>query len=91
MLRSMYSGISGMKNFQTKLDVIGNNIANVSTAGFKKGRVTFQDMMSQTTTAAQGATANRGELTLHKLDLVHSWVRLIISRLKGSVKQLTFH
>lgn len=55
MLRSMYSGISGMKNFQTKLDVIGNNIANVSTAGFKKGRVTFQDMMSQTTTAAQGA------------------------------------
>lgn len=54
MLRSMYAGISGMKNFQTKLDVIGNNIANVSTTGFKKGRVTFQDMMAQTTTAAQG-------------------------------------
>lgn len=54
MLRSMYAGISGMKNFQTKLDVIGNNIANVSTVGFKKGRVTFQDMMAQTTTAAQG-------------------------------------
>lgn len=56
MLRSMYAGISGMQNFQTKLDVIGNNIANVNTAGFKKGRVTFQDMMSQTTTGAQGAT-----------------------------------
>lgn len=55
MLRSMYSGISGMKNFQTKLDVIGNNIANVSTTGFKKGRVTFQDMMAQTTNSAQGA------------------------------------
>jgi flagellar hook protein FlgE len=56
MLRSMYAGISGMKNFQTKLDVIGNNIANVNTAGFKKGRVTFQDMMSQMTSGAQGPT-----------------------------------
>jgi|SRR5690625_3330021 len=60
MLRSMYAGISGMKNFQTKLDVIGNNIANVNTAGFKKGRVTFQDMMSQTTSGAQGSTDTRG-------------------------------
>ena len=60
MLRSMYSGISGMKGFQTKLDVIGNNIANVNTTGFKKGRVTFQDMMSQTTRGAQGATGGRG-------------------------------
>ncbi|MDY0405879.1 flagellar basal body rod protein FlgG [Virgibacillus sp. 179-BFC.A HS] len=55
MLRSMYSGISGMKGFQRKLDVIGNNIANVNTTGFKKGRVTFQDMMSQTSAAASGA------------------------------------
>lgn len=55
MLRSMYSGISGMKNFQTKLDVIGNNIANVNTFGFKKGRVTFKDMMSQTISGATGS------------------------------------
>lgn len=60
MLRSLYSGISGMKNFQTKLDVIGNNIANVNTAGFKKGRVTFQDMLSQTNSVAQGSTGGRG-------------------------------
>jgi flagellar hook protein FlgE len=53
----MYSGISGMKNFQTKLDVIGNNIANVNTYGFKKGRVTFKDMVSQT---ISGATADNG-------------------------------
>jgi flagellar hook protein FlgE len=52
MLRSMYSGISGMKNFQTKLDVIGNNIANVNTFGFKKGRVTFQDLVSQSISGA---------------------------------------
>lgn len=60
MLRSMYAGISGMKGFQTKLDVIGNNIANVNTSGFKRGRVTFQDMMSQMTSGAQAATDTRG-------------------------------
>ncbi|QKY69038.1 flagellar basal body rod protein FlgG [Lentibacillus sp. CBA3610] len=60
MLRSMYAGISGMKGFQTKLDVVGNNIANVNTNGFKKGRVTFQDLLSQTTTGASGPTDNRG-------------------------------
>jgi len=56
----MYAGISGMKNFQTKLDVVGNNIANVNTTGFKKGRVTFQDMMSQTMSNASGPTEIRG-------------------------------
>ncbi|MBN3526197.1 flagellar basal body rod protein FlgG [Paenibacillus apiarius] len=48
MIRSMYSGVSGMRGFQTKLDVIGNNIANVNTIGFKQGRVMFKDIMSQT-------------------------------------------
>jgi flagellar hook protein FlgE len=47
MLRSMYSGVSGMRGFQTKLDVIGNNIANVNTVGFKAGRVMFKDILSQ--------------------------------------------
>src|SRR5690625_515457 len=69
MLRSMYAGISGMKNFQTKLDVIGNNIANVNTSGFKKGRVTFQDMMSQTTSGAQGPTATRGGVNPYQVGL----------------------
>ena len=60
MLRSMYSGISGMKNFQTKLDVIGNNISNVNTFGFKKGRVTFKDTMNQMVAGASAASADRG-------------------------------
>ncbi|AQU77995.1 flagellar basal body rod protein FlgG [Planococcus faecalis] len=47
MLRSMYSGVSGMKNFQTKLDVIGNNISNVNTVGYKKSTINFQDLLSQ--------------------------------------------
>ncbi|CAH0346184.1 flagellar basal body rod protein FlgG [Bacillus sp. CECT 9360] len=57
MLRSMYSGISGMKNFQTKLDVIGNNIANVNTYGFKKGRVVFKDLISQDLAGASAPNA----------------------------------
>ena len=58
MLRSMYSGISGLKNFQTKLDVVGNNIANVNTFGYKKGRVTFKDLVSQSGGSSSGAGGN---------------------------------
>lgn len=47
MLRSLYSGVSGMKNLQNELDVVANNIANVNTIGFKSSRVNFQDIMSQ--------------------------------------------
>ncbi|KOP29650.1 flagellar basal body rod protein FlgG [Exiguobacterium acetylicum] len=60
MLRSMYSGISGLKNFQTKLDVVGNNIANVNTFGYKKGRVTFKDLVNQSVGSASGAGGNVG-------------------------------
>jgi flagellar hook protein FlgE len=56
----MYSGISGMKNFQTKLDVIGNNIANVNTFGYKKGRITFKDTMNQMISGASTAQNGRG-------------------------------
>lgn len=47
MMRSLYSGVSGLQNHQVRMDVIGNNISNVNTTGFKKGRVNFQDMISQ--------------------------------------------
>src|SRR5690554_2787186 len=54
MLRSMYSGVSGLKAHQIKMDVIGNNIANVNTIGFKSSRVNFKEMLNQT---IQGASA----------------------------------
>ncbi|KOP79046.1 flagellar biosynthesis protein FlgG [Lysinibacillus sp. FJAT-14745] len=69
MLRSMYSGISGLKNFQTKLDVIGNNISNVNTVGFKKGRVNFKDLMSQTQGSASGSTPTRGGVNPQQIGL----------------------
>ncbi|MBI4299972.1 MAG: flagellar hook protein FlgE [Chloroflexi bacterium] len=54
MLRSMFAAISGLKNHQTFLDVIGNNLANVNTVGYKASRVTFQDILSQTMRGASG-------------------------------------
>jgi len=69
MIRSLYSGISGMKNFQTKLDVIGNNISNVNTYGFKKGRTIFKDLISQTTSGASAGTATRGGVNAKQVGL----------------------
>ncbi len=60
MMRSLYSGVSGVKGHQTRMDVVGNNIANVNTTGFKSGRVTFADTLSQTTANASAATGNLG-------------------------------
>jgi len=52
MMRSLWAGVSGLTTHQTRMDVLGNNIANVNTNGFKKGRVTIQDMLSQTLSGA---------------------------------------
>ena len=60
MLRSMISGISGLKSMQGKMDVVGNNIANVSTTAFKSSRVTFRDVFSQTINEASAATPLSG-------------------------------
>ncbi len=60
MMRSLYSGVSGLKNHQTRMDVIGNNIANVNTVGYKKSRVVFKDAFYQTMRAASTPTAERG-------------------------------
>ena len=60
MMRSMYSGVSGLRIHQTKMDVIGNNIANVNTVGFKASRVTFSEVFSQTVQSATGASEYQG-------------------------------
>lgn len=57
MMRALYSGITGLRNHQTRMDVIGNNISNVNTAGYKASRVVFQDIYSQTLSPASAATA----------------------------------
>lgn len=60
MMRSLYSGVSGLQNHQTRMDVIGNNIANINTTGFKKGRVQFQDMLYQQLQGAARPTETLG-------------------------------
>jgi flagellar hook protein FlgE len=60
MMRSLFSGVSGLRNHQTRMDVIGNNISNVNTVGFKASRAQFQDVLSQTVSAAAAPQGNRG-------------------------------
>lgn len=60
MMRSLFSGVAGLKTHQTRMDVIGNNIANVNTTAYKSQSMTFSDLMYQTTQAASGANATTG-------------------------------
>ncbi len=60
MMRSLFSGVSGLKNHQTRMDVVGHNISNVNTYGYKYSRVSFQDMLSQTLSGAAKPEENRG-------------------------------
>lgn len=86
MLRSMYSGISGMKNFQTKLDVIGNNIANVNTFGYKKGRVNFKDIVSQTISGASSPSNNVGGVNPKQVGLGSSLATIDTIHTQGSIQ-----
>jgi flagellar hook protein FlgE len=81
MMRSMFAGVSGLRNHQTRMDVIGNNIANVNTVGYKKGKVIFQDMLSQNIRGASSPQGGRGGtnpqqvglgVTINTIDNVHT-------------------
>ncbi len=81
MMRSMYAGVSGLRNHQTRMDVIGNNIANVNTAGYKKSRVVFQDTLYQSMRGASRPTDARGGtnpmaiglgMTIASIDQIHT-------------------
>ncbi len=81
MMRALFAAIGGLRNHITYMDVVGNNIANVNTAGFKASRITFSDMMSQTIIGASAPTADRGGtnptqiglgMTLRGIDVIHT-------------------
>ena len=69
MMRSLFSGVSGIKVHQTRMDVVGNNIANINTIGFKGSRTTFSDMFSQMQSAASAATDTRGGINPKQIGL----------------------
>lgn len=69
MMRSLFSGVSGIKVHQTRMDVIGNNIANINTIGFKSSRTTFSDMLSQLQSSAAAPTDNLGGINAKQIGL----------------------
>ncbi|MBD3382201.1 MAG: flagellar hook-basal body complex protein [candidate division Zixibacteria bacterium] len=69
MISSLFSGVSGLRNHQTRMDVLGNNIANVNTIGFKGSRATFQESLVQTMQGAGRPTDNRGGTNAVQLGL----------------------
>ena len=69
MMRSLFSGVSGLKSHQTRMDVVGNNISNINTVGFKGSRTTFSDMLSQMQSAASSPTDSRGGINPRQIGL----------------------
>lgn len=86
MMRSLYSGVAGLKTHQTKMDVIGNNIANVNTVGFKSSAVLFKDVLYQTTQAATASTENSGGTNAKQIGLGTGVATVSVSQTSGSAQ-----
>ena len=86
MMRSLYSGVAGLKTHQTKMDVIGNNIANVNTVGFKSSSVLFKDVLYQTTQAATVSSENSGGTNAKQIGLGTGVATVSVSQTSGSAQ-----
>ncbi|MDR2313791.1 MAG: flagellar hook protein FlgE [Spirochaetaceae bacterium] len=86
MMRSLYSGVSGLQNHQTRMDVVGNNIANVNTTGFKKGRVNFHDMLYQQLAGAARPTEDLGGINPKEVGLGMSVASIDTIHLQGALQ-----
>ena len=86
MMRSLYSGVSGIKSHQTRMDVIGNNISNINTIGFKSSRVTFSDMLSQTSYGASRPSTTTGGTNPRQIGLGEAVSSIDILMTDGSAQ-----
>jgi flagellar hook protein FlgE len=86
MMRSLFSGVSGLQNHQTRMDVVGNNIANVNTTGFKKNRVNFQDMLYQQLSGAARPTEDLGGVNPKEVGLGMSVASIDTIHTQGSLQ-----
>lgn len=84
MMRSLFSGITGLRSHQTKMDVVGNNIANVNTQGFKKSAVTFADIYSETMSPASAPAGNTGGINAKQVGLGTSVNAIIVKHSSGA-------
>ncbi|MGV8146351.1 MAG: flagellar hook protein FlgE [Alkaliphilus sp.] len=91
MMRSMFSAVSGLRAHQTRMDVIGNNIANVNTVGFKGGRVTFQEVFNQTLRAAGSPQEGRGGTNPHQVGLGISVASMDTFHIRGAVERTDYN
>ncbi len=87
MMRSMFSGVSGLRTHQIRMDVVGNNIANVNTTAFKASRVTFQDIYSQTLKPAAGANNGLGGVNPLQVGLGTSLASIDVLHDRGSTER----
>jgi flagellar hook protein FlgE len=86
MMRSLFSGVSGLQNHQTRMDVVGNNISNINTTGFKKGRVNFQDMLYQQLQGAARPTEEIGGVNPKEIGLGMSVASIDTIHTQGSLQ-----
>ena len=86
MMRSLFSGVSGLQNHQTRMDVIGNNIANINTTGFKRNRVNFQDILYQQLQGAARPTAEIGGVNPREVGLGMSVASIDTVHTQGSLQ-----
>ncbi|MBN2874633.1 MAG: flagellar hook protein FlgE [Spirochaetales bacterium] len=86
MMRSLYSGVAGLQNHQVRMDVLGNNIANVNTTGFKKGRANFQDLLYQQMSGAARPTEEVGGINPKEIGLGMSIASIDTIHTQGSLQ-----
>ena len=87
MMRSMFSGVSSLRAHQLRMDVIGSNIANVNTVGYKASSVTFAEMYSQTLSGASSSTDSRGGTNPMQVGLGTTTASIAVNHTKGSIQR----
>lgn len=86
MMRSMFAGVTGLRNHQIRMDAIGNNIANVNTVGYKASRVSFQDTLNQTLRGASAPTTNRGGINALQVGLGMNLASIDVLHTQGNLQ-----
>ena len=86
MMRALFSGVTGLRTHQTRMDVIGNNISNVNTLGFKKSVANFSDLYSETVAPASAPTANQGGVNARQIGLGVTCNAIVIKHSPGAAQ-----
>jgi flagellar hook protein FlgE len=86
MMRALFAGVTGLRSHQTRMDVIGNNIANVNTLGFKKSQTTFSDLFSETISPSSAPSGNSGGINAKQVGLGVSVASVVVKHSPGAAQ-----